>query len=146
MSDAEDLDKLLPALYECISGPAGVPRDWKRMRSFYYPGAVLMRTSVTEDDSPEAAFMTVDDFIKTAEPYFNSFSFFEVEIARTAERFGNVTHVMSTYESRKTSAGKPFARGINSIQLYNDGTRYWIVSMIWDIEREGNPIPARYLP
>jgi len=131
MSDVDDLDKLLPALYECISGPAGVPRDWKRMRSFYYP---------------DAAFMTVDDFIETAEPYFNSFSFFEVEIARTAENFGNITHVMSTYESRKTPAGEPFARGINSIQLYHDGTRYWIVSMIWDIEREGNPIPRRYLP
>ena len=146
MSDAESLDKLLPALYECISGPAGVPRDWKRMRSFYYPGAVLMRTSFAEDDSPAAQFMTVDEFIETAEPYFNTYSFFEVEIAQSSETFGNITHVMSTYESRKTANGPPFARGINSIQLYHDGSRFWIVSMTWDIEREGNPIPVQYLP
>ena len=90
--------------------------------------------------------MMVEDFIATAEPYFNSYSFFEVEIARTVETFGNITHVMSTYESRKTPGGKPFARGINSIQLCHDGARYWIVSMIWDIEREGNQMPPRYLP
>jgi len=146
MSDAESLDRLLPALYECISGPAGVPRDWKRMRSFYYPGAVLLRTMVAEDNSPNASFMSVDDFVESAERYFNSYSFFEIEIARTSETFGNIAHVMSTYESRKTANGEPFARGINSIQLYHDGSRYWIVSMTWDIEREGNPIPARYLP
>lgn len=145
MSEATSLDKLLPALYKSISGPAGVPRDWKRMRSFYYPGAVLMRTAVAEDNSPEAEFMSVEDFITSAEPYFERYPFFEVEIGRTEEVFGNVTHVMSTYESRKTADGAPFARGINSIQLFHDGDRYWIVSMMWDIEREGNPIPDKYL-
>ena len=60
--------------------------------------------------------------------------------------FGNITHVMSTYESRKSPNGEPFARGINSIQLYFDGTRWWVISMIWDVEREGNPIPESYLP
>lgn len=146
MPDTQSLENLLTAMYECISGPAGVPRDWKRMRSLYYPGAVLMRTSVAEHDSPEASFMTVDDFIESAEPYFHTYPFFEIEINRTVETFGNVTHVMSTYESRKSPNGKPFARGINSIQLYHDGSRWWIISMIWDIERDGNQIPQRYLP
>jgi hypothetical protein len=116
------------------------------MRSYFYPGAVLFRTSVAEDGSPAAEFMTLDDFVRSAEPYFKLNAFYEVEIARSAETFGNFTHVMSTYESRKTEHGQPFARGINSIQLYHDGERYWIVSMIWDVERDGNPIPQRYLP
>ena len=90
--------------------------------------------------------MSVDDFIETAEPYFKTYPFFEVEIHRTEETFGNITHVMSTYDSRKTPNGEPFVRGINSVQLYHDGSRFWIVSMTWDIEREGNPIPDQYLP
>jgi hypothetical protein len=115
------------------------------MRTFFYPGAVLMRTSVAEDDSPEASFMSFDDFVKGAEPYLERYAFYEVEIARSVQTFGNISHAMSTYESRKTATGEPFARGINSIQFYNDGERYWIVCMIWDIEREGNRIPNKYL-
>lgn len=40
----------------------------------------------------------------------------------------------------------PFARGINSIPLLNDGTRWWVVTVFWDSEGPTNPIPARYLP
>ena len=37
-------------------------------------------------------------------------------------------------------------RGINSIQLVNDGKRWWIASVVWDTEQPDNPIPAQYLP
>ena len=74
--------------------------------------------------------------------------FFEREIARKTEAYGNIMHVFSTYESRRTGdpAEKPFARGINSIQLLKDGNRWWVVSIFWDAERPGNEIPAQYLP
>ncbi len=55
-------------------------------------------------------------------------------------------HVFSTYESRRAKADeKPFARGINSIQLMQHGGRWWIVTVMWDSERPDNPIPAKYL-
>jgi len=61
-------------------------------------------------------------------------------------RFGNVVHAFSTYESRRAQAdAQPFARGINSIQLYHDGTRWWVMTLMWDSERPDNPIPAKYL-
>ena len=40
---------------------------------------------------------------------------------------------------------QPFMRGINSIQLYNDGTRWWVVSVYWEAEGPDNPLPAKYL-
>ena len=44
--------------------------------------------------------------------------FFEHEISRTVETFGSISQVFSTYESRRRADDeKPFARGINSIQL-----------------------------
>ena len=54
--------------------------------------------------------------------------------------------MFSTYESRRTSADPaPFARGINSIQLWFDGRRWWIVTVYWESERPNNPIPPAYL-
>ena len=54
-------------------------------------------------------------------------------------------HAFSAYESRrKADDAKPFARGINSIQLYTDGSRWFVVTVMWDSERPDNPIPARW--
>jgi hypothetical protein len=71
--------------------------------------------------------------------------FYEREIARHADCFGNVCQIFSTYESRHTPDAKPFERGINSIQLVRDGSRWWVASVAWDAERPDNPIPAAYL-
>src|SRR6266545_1502914 len=72
-------------------------------------------------------------------------AFFEREVARRADCFGNVCHVFSTYESRHAPLDeKPFARGVNSIQLLNDGKRWWIASVTWETERPDNPIPPDY--
>jgi hypothetical protein len=63
------------------------------------------------------------------------------------ERFGSIAHVFSTYESRHTAQDSvPFTHGINSIQLFFDGTRWWVVTVFWDAERPGLTIPREYLP
>jgi hypothetical protein len=55
-------------------------------------------------------------------------------------------HVFSTYEARqKADDPKPFMRGINSIQLFNDGKRWWVVSILWQSESPDNPLPEKYL-
>jgi hypothetical protein len=73
--------------------------------------------------------------------------FFEREIARRIDCFGNICQAFSTYESRHVASDpKPFERGINSIQVIRDGRRWWIASVIWDVERPDNPLPAEYLP
>ncbi len=74
-----------------------------------------------------------------------SSAFFEKEVARRLDCFGNVCQVFSTYEARRSlSEEKAFVRGINSIQLLNDGQRWWVASIVWDTERENNPIPPEY--
>jgi hypothetical protein len=57
-----------------------------------------------------------------------------------------VAHVFSTYEARRTPQGPIIARGVNSIELFYDGKRWWIVAAIWDNERENSPIPPEFLP
>ena len=129
-----------------ISGPAG-PRDWDRMRSLFVPDARLIAVGYPPNRPPILRSRTVEEYIQSGTPFFNQNGFFEREIARRMERFGGVVHAFSTYESRHAATDAvPFTRGINSIQLYFDGTRWWVVTVYWESERPGNPIPAEYLP
>ncbi len=144
--DVTSLDAVLAALYDVISGPAGQRRDWDRMRSLFAPGARLIPAVYRPDSVPGLRVWSVDQYITEVGPRLEAAGFFEREIARRTERYGGVTHVFSTYESRRTSADPdPFARGINSIQVFFDGRRWWIVSIFWEGERPNNPIPGPYL-
>jgi hypothetical protein len=146
MNDTQDLDAIIHALYDTISGPAGHQRDWDRFRSLFFPGAHLVRTSIASDGTPQARVMDVEAYIDTTADYFLKQGFFEAEIARRTELFGNIAHVFSTYEVRSDPAdGNALKRGINSMQLFNDGERWWVINMLWDNEREGNPMPKEYL-
>lgn len=145
-ADVASMEAILAALYDVISGPAGQPRDWNRMRSLFAPGARLIPTVYRPDSIPSLRVLDVDQYIASVGPRLESGGFFEKEIARRVERYGGVVHVFSTYESRRTALDPtPFARGINSIQAFHDGRRWWIVTIYWESERPNNPIPAEYL-
>ena len=146
MDANKEVDALISALYETICGPAGQERQWDRMRGLFFPRAHMIRTSIRADGTPEALVMDVEEYIASTSGFFQEQGFFEWEIARRIDRFGNVAHIFSTYEARHDpSETAPFKRGINSIQLFFDGRRWWIMNMLWDNEREDNPLPEQYL-
>jgi hypothetical protein len=145
-ADVSSLDAIIAALYDVISGPAGQQRNWDRMRSLFIPGARLIPSTPAPDGKVTPRVLDVEGYIGRAGPNLEKNGFFEREISRKTDTFGSVTHAFSTYESRRTKEdAKPFARGINSIQLVNDGTRWWVVTIFWDAERPNNPIPEKYL-
>ncbi|HEX5707350.1 MAG TPA: hypothetical protein VFX96_08640 [Pyrinomonadaceae bacterium] len=146
--DVTTLDGILHALYDSISGPAERKRDLRRFRSLFYADARLIPTRIdAETGAARALTLDVDEFFKMACEHFHVEGFFEREAARRVERFGHVTHVMSTYESRRAEdEPEPFQRGVNSIQLFHDGARYFVVTIFWDFERPDNPLPPEYLP
>jgi hypothetical protein len=144
--DVGSIDAILAALYDVISGPAGQKRDWDRMRSLFAPGARLIPTGKRPDGTAVMLVWTVDQYITAAGSQLEKEGFFEREIGRHVDRYGEVVQVFSSYDSKHTKADeKPFARGINSIQLHHDGARWWIVSVFWEGESPANPIPAEYL-
>lgn len=105
-----------------------------------------MATGKRADGTMGKRVMTVEDYISTSGPFLEKDGFFEQEIGRTTEQYGSVVHVFSSYDSRRTLKDeKPFMRGINSIQLWNDSKRWWIVSVFWQSETPDNPIPGKYL-
>jgi hypothetical protein len=144
--DVESIDAIIAALYDVISGPAGQKRDWARFHSLFVPGARLIPTGRTQQGEVRHRMWSPEEYVTNAGANLEERGFFEAEIGRTTDQFGNVAHVFSAYDSKRTLAdAEPFARGINSIQLLHDGTRWWVVSIFWDSERADNPIPARYL-
>ncbi len=146
MSDVSSMDAILAAVYDVISGGAGQKRDWDRFRSLFVPGARLIPASGPAGQPVTARVWTVEDYIQRAGPNLEKNGFFEREIGRSVDTFGHITQVFSAYDSKRASTDEaPFQRGINSIQLLNDGTRWWVVTIYWDAERPDNPIPAKYL-
>ena len=146
-SNLGSIDQVVAALYDVISGPAGQRRDWDRLRALFHPEARLLRTVVSPEGNVEMGAMDVEGFIGTADPYFAAKGFFEHEVARRFDQFGHIAQVFSTYEAAADPNGRePLGRGINSIQLWSDGRRWWVMSLLWDDERPGNPIPPHLLP
>ena len=138
--DVESIEGILNALYESISGPAG-PRDWDRERSLFAPGGRLQPTRVKEEGGGVMDVFDVEGYIASRSPFFVQNDFHEIEVSRRVDRFGNIAQVWSQYEGRRSPDQEPFLRGINSIQLFHDGDRWWVVSVLWDNERPGNTLP-----
>jgi hypothetical protein len=149
VADTESIEGIITRLYATISGAAGEARDWDGMRALFIPGARMIPTNRAihgHQGGHPPDVMDVETFIRTTAPVVERMDFHERQIAMRVERFGCVAHVWSTYDSRPAPGAEPFARGINSIQLYHDGARWWVVTVFWDSERADNPIPPRYLP
>jgi len=145
--DVESVDGLVSALYASISGDAGEPRDWERFKSLFADGALLIPTKEKDDGTNGYKTMTPLEYIENAGPYFQDNGFYEYELYRETNDYGRITHIFSTYASKHGQQdAEPFNRGINSIQLFYDGNRWWILNVYWAHESEKNPISDRYLP
>jgi hypothetical protein len=144
-ADVTSIDAILHALYDTISGPPG-ERDWERERHLHLPGARMIPTGWRPNGEDALRVLDTAQYIESVRPYFREHGFFEREIARRTERFGNIVHVFSTYESRHAPGdADPFVRGINSIQLLWREGRWWVVTVFWQNESADQPIPPRYL-
>jgi 3',5'-cyclic AMP phosphodiesterase CpdA len=143
--DVSTLDGIIKAFYETICGPKGQPRQWARDRTLYIPDMRFVSMDM-RDGKPHAEIMDHQAYVDRSNDFFVREGFYENEIHRVTKAFGNVTHVFSTYEMRQTPNGPGTGRGVNSIQLFYDGKRWWIISAAWDDERPDNPIPQEFLP
>jgi hypothetical protein len=147
-ADVGSVDAIITALYAVISGPPGQPRDWARMRSLFAPTGRLVPVVPRGEGGFAMVVLTPEDYVRRSGETLTRFGFTEREVARRTEQFGHVVHAWSTYEGRFTAPGAPTAapiRGINSIQLTSDGTRWYVLSITWEAERPDQPLPERYL-
>ncbi len=141
------LDSTINTLYHVISGEKGSARDWTLFKFLFKPDAKLIPSGKTKAGNLKVHYMSPDDYVKSSGKWLVDHGFFEKEIHRKVDAFGNIAQVFSTYEAFKSeSDDTPFMRGINSIQLLNDGERWWIINIYWTQETQEHPIPEDYLP
>lgn len=147
LNKVQTLDSTLETLYAVISGEKGEERDWELFRYLFHADAKLIPSGKNREGKIGARYMTADDYINGSGKWLVENGFHEIEISRKVDTFGNITQVFSTYEAKRSKNDeKPFMRGINSIQLLNDGNRWWILNIYWTQESPTNPIPKQYLP
>ena len=130
--DSSSSESIIHTAYALISGRAGEPRDWDRWKSLHAPGARLIPIEAPEGGPQKPNVMTPDQYVASRSPFFEQENFFEWETSREELRCGQLVHVWSSYEAAREPNGTPIRRGVNSIQLWDDGTRYWILSVAWD--------------
>jgi hypothetical protein len=143
--DVATIDGIIKAFYDVVSGPKGQPRDWARDRTLYIADVRFVPIDVEKDGKIVPRISTHQQFVEASDGLAAE-GFFEYEIHRVTERFGPIAHVWSTYAARRTAEGPVILRGINSIELFWDGKRWWIANAIWTDETKENPIPKEYLP
>jgi hypothetical protein len=147
LDKVKDLDTTIETLYAVISGEKGEVRDWDLFRYLFLPDAKLIPSGTNRQGVVGIRYMTADDYVTSSGKWLEENGFFEKELRREIVQFGSMTHAFSTYESYRSEADeKPFERGINSIQLFDDGKRWWIVNIYWTGETPANPIPKKFLP
>lgn len=145
-ADVASIDAIMKAVYDVISGDAGQKRDWDRFRTLFHKDARMIPSGKNKEGVVNARVLSTEDYIARAAPVMEKDGFFEREIARRVDQYGNIAQVFSSYESfHKKDDKTPFARGINSFQLLNDGTRWWVITIYWQNESPENPIPKQYL-
>jgi hypothetical protein len=139
--DVSTIEGIVKASYETISGGVGVARQWGRDRTLFDPNSRSVAIHVdAKTGAIKTESMTEQDFADRSDASLVKDGFTERELKHVIKRFGNVATVLSSYEG--SASGKVIERGVNIFQLYFDGKRWWILSMVWDEERPGNPIPA----
>jgi hypothetical protein len=145
--DVGSIEGIVKASYETISGGVGVPRQWGRDESLFDPNARFVAVEPHPQTGKIVATETThQEFADETDAFLVKEGFTERELGQKILRYGNVATVLSSYEGKYASTGKVVTRGVNIFQLYYDGKRWWVLSMVWDQERPDNPIPAELLP
>ena len=144
--EVSSINEIVDALYHSISGEKGEPRNWKLFHHLFTENAQLIPTGRNKEGKINIKSWSPKMYQERVGKWLVDNGFQEIEINKITERYGPIVHVFSTYESRKSKKDKkPFTGGINSIQLFHDGERWWVVNVFWAMETPENPIPEKYL-
>ena len=133
-ADVESIDAIMKAYYEVVSGPAGESGDYERDKTLHHPDAWIAIAREDANGMPVVSKLTLEDYYGDNPPRRQPF--YEYELERKVQRHGNMVHVWSRYASAREPDGVPYTTGVNSITLWHDGTRWWIMGWMFDTSTE----------
>jgi hypothetical protein len=128
--DASSPGALVDTVYRFVSGRADEPRDWAAFHWLSVPDVRLMFVT-TVDGSVTLEMFDAESYERSRTPMLAATDFYERDVARRVERFGDMAHVWSEFEARHAPDAQPFGRGVTSFQLVRRDDRWWIVTALW---------------
>jgi hypothetical protein len=140
-TDVNNIDAIIKATYSTLSGPAG-QRDWNRFYSLFLPEAEMGATVRTADGKKTFKSFTPEEYKKMNSGFLMQSGFYEEELKRNMQQYGNVATVQSSYQFRFAPDGKVQQRGVNYFTLVQSNGRWWIANLAWQDEDKNLPLPA----
>jgi len=141
---------LIEALYRMVSFGPGPEPDWEMFRGVFLPEAVLV---VAPRGPRPMRVMDVAGFIQDWRDFFRDAKledkgFTETIAGMKVDQVGGLAHAWVIFEPRigGTAAGARVIRGLDSIELSFDGTRWWVAAITTEFEGPGLRIPPGLVP
>jgi len=148
-ADVGSVDAIVGAFYEAMSFGPGRQPDYDRLRTLFHPEGRLVPP--LGELGPERVVYGVESFITRSREHvvisgLERVGFLHREIARRSQAFGALLQIFSTFESKPfASEAAPRQRGINSIQLLSDAGRWWLMTVLSELEEPDRPVPPQFL-
>jgi hypothetical protein len=135
----ELLNHTIQSMYRVISFAEGDEPDWDGMKQVFAPNARLTR--ITPERVEHFDLLSFQLMAQEMLDLGIYTGFYEHEIARRAEIFGSLAHVLSIYETKRNPMAAAYlGRGVNSIQFLWTGDSWRVLSLLWDEETSRYPL------
>ena len=140
-ADVATIDGVMKAYYEGVSGPPG-KRDGERILSLFIPQGKIKINM----EGMEPTHQLAEEYLRTESFLTISTDFYEREISRDEQLFGNMANVISTYGISDAWENEEYkVRGFTVFQLVKTGGRWWVLSTMWQRESDDYPLPPHLL-
>lgn len=128
------------ALWRALSHDAGASADLPALTRLFHADAVVFGGYYRQGE-PQLRRTAGADFLQ-ANARIGSKGFYECEVARQLHRYDRFAVAYSVVESRSDQAApQPDFVGVNSIQLQQVGEQWQVLSLHYQVEKSGLPIP-----
>ena len=144
-ANVHTIDSIVSSIYQVVSGAKGEARDWALHKTIFHPEGQIISNYVNEKGEYQVLFLSVDEYMEKYKDYFKNMNLYEKDSNRVIEINNNMAHVFSTFESYKSPHDSiPYKIGTASIQLYNDGNRWYVLNMYYKNETKKDKVPKKY--
>lgn len=123
-------------LFEALSFEKGSPPNIQKIRALFMEGGLLINYN---EENPRTFRVEefIDDFTNLYKQGVMT-ALEDREVYHKTKVYDRIAHRYSFYEARVHPEEKPFATGINSIQLIKIGENWKISSMAWNDDVRGD--------
>jgi hypothetical protein len=147
--DYTTVNGVMTELYASVTRAPGKPFEWDRLRAIMHPAAIMLPQR--RETQGQERIMNVDAFIAWIDAGWRPVigtpqdrGFYERQTNLVVEQYGDIAHAFTTYEKGPYEPRGVQGRGINAVQLVRRDGRWYVLSITWDEENSGGPLPEKY--